>query len=92
VNHLYALLILSGEVLPMSKVYAITPWFEGVHKPSRDGVYQRKFIYTNKVVWARYTKGKWYDSNHDYSTALASRVISCIQTNQFLSWRGIFYV
>lgn len=66
----------------------LTPWFSGVHRPKRHGVYQRTLPY-GVVQYARWDGWRWYKSTNTAGHAAVQETISMYQFSKQVKWRGL---
>lgn len=63
-----------------------TPWIQGRFKPSREGVYKRKYFGEKSASYCLWKDGNWYFKCDNKQAASREKEISSTQN---LPWRGL---
>jgi hypothetical protein len=61
-----------------------TPWFSNGHKPTRPGVYERRYA-SGSILFAEWTGHNWLMRHYWPHTAARERMVS----SAVASWRGL---
>jgi hypothetical protein len=62
----------------------LTPWFDGMIAPFREGVYQR--IYNSSIYYSSYRNGVW---GVICMSPNATTYFKAVSEHQYLPWRGL---